>query len=118
MPSWARPATTAASTRPAAADVTILVATRRSANQFMPSSIDRSRRAAPRNGKIELGRHYRPSSRVLQVGDVGLLGPYRLGRLLERGQFAVGQRGLDHPPHAGRAQLGEHAEVDAGDPVL
>src|SRR4051812_15235882 len=40
----------------------------------------------------------------LQVGDVRLLGAYRLGGLLEGGQLAVGQRGLHDPADPVRAQ--------------
>src|SRR2546430_513810 len=53
-----------------------------------------------------------------EVGDIRLLRPYRLGGLLEGGQLAVGQRGLDDLLHPGRAQLGEDTEVHAGDAVL
>src|SRR6266511_3839444 len=53
-----------------------------------------------------------------QLGDVGLLGAHRLGRLAQVGQLGVGERELDDLAHAGAAEPGGHAEVDVVDAVL
>src|SRR5258708_1962382 len=53
-----------------------------------------------------------------EAGDVGLLGPHRLGRLAERGEFLLGQVPFHDGADPRGADLGFDAQVDAGNAVL
>ena len=59
-----------------------------------------------------------PGRSELEAGDVGLLGADGFGGGAQAGEFGLGEVALDHTADAGRADLGLHAQVDAGDPVL
>src|SRR5665213_2267113 len=54
----------------------------------------------------------------LEIGDVGLFGPYRLCRLVQGRELALGQLCLHHLLHATRTDLRLDAEVDATDAVF
>src|SRR6185369_16152964 len=65
-----------------------------------PKRLIKGRRKQERPARVSpAGRH--ECRAELHVGDVGLLGADRLGGLLQGGQLAVGQRGLDHLLHTG-----------------
>src|SRR2546428_3687444 len=97
--------------------VTLIFATRHSPSETGPQTVRAYGMPTGDNSESPTTEAVGPEAGS-EVGDVGLLGPYRPGRLLECDQLAVGQRGLHDLAYAGRAQFGLDPQVHAGDAVL